>query len=246
MKKLFAKGLVALLPMVVTILVLWLVGSFLYNNIGVPLGDAMKWALVKMTGQPPAELERESWFFRSGAPIAGLVVGSVLVFLVGALVATFFGKKLMRLFERILERTPVIGVVYPYARQFAEFFSPGASKRAQFKNAVAIPFPHAGVYSVGFITGEGMRHLNEATQKSMVTVFMPHSPTPFTGVVCWVPREDIVPLPITVDEALRLIISCGVLLPQHQAVTLADFAAAATGHGLPEVQKVSTPPPAAG
>jgi uncharacterized membrane protein len=246
-KKLFTKGLIALLPMVVTIVVLYFALSFLWTHVGVPLGDAMKWAMVRVTGTPAETLEKESWFFRSGAPVAGLVIGVVVVFFVGALVATFFGKKLLHYFERVMQRTPVVGVIYPYAKQFTEFFSPGQNK-VEFKNAVVIPFPHATVFSLGFITSEGLRHLNEAMGKSMVTVFVPHSPTPFTGVVCWVPREDVIPLPITVDEALRLVISCGVLTPAHQAVSLADFKAAAAREGKPlplpaELQKVAPAEP---
>ncbi|MBI2932036.1 MAG: DUF502 domain-containing protein [Planctomycetes bacterium] len=236
MKGLFARGLIALLPMAVTILVIYFVISFLYTYVGMPLGDTMRWGLARITGQSPEELMRISWFYRSGAPFLGLLLGIVIVFFVGAAVATFFGKKLLQLFERLLARTPVIGVIYPYAKQFTEFFSPG--KKPEFKNAVAIPFPCYGVYSIGFITGEGLRHLNEAARKPMVTVFVPTAPTPFTGFVCWVPREDVVPLPITADEALRIIISCGVLTPAHQAVSLTDFAAAAAREG-----KTLPPPP---
>jgi uncharacterized membrane protein len=232
MKKLFGKGLVALLPMMVTIIVVYLVIGFLYTNVGVPLGDAMKWVLVR-TGYSADRLDRESWAFRT----AGLVLAVLLIFLAGALVATFFGKRLLRLFERVIRHTPGIGVIYTYARQFTDFFSPSGGK-PQFKNAVAVPFPCYGVYSIGFITGEGMRHLNEAVKKSMATVFVPTAPTPFTGFVCWMPREDLILLPISVDDALRIIISCGVLTPPHEAVSLADFAAAAAREG-----KTLPPPP---
>lgn len=245
MKKLFTKGLIALLPMVVTLVVLYFAFSFLWTHVGVPLGDAMKWAMVKATGTPAETLEKESWFFRSGAPVAGLVIGIVLVFLTGMIVATFLGKRAVRLVEALVRRTPVIGVVYPYAKQFTEFFSPGGAKKAEFKNAVAIPFPYAGVYSIGFVTADGMRFLNDATKKTLLTVFVPHSPTPFTGVVCYVPREEVLPLPITVDEALRIVISCGVLTPPHQAVTLSDFAAAAAREGI-DVQKVAPGAPKSG
>lgn len=236
MRSLFRRGLIALLPTVVTILLIYFVGGFLWDHIGMPLGEALKWTMQKVTGQSRDHLEDTSWFFRRGAPLAGLVLGIVLVFIAGAAVATFFGKKLLALIEAVLTRIPIVGVIYPHAKQFTQFFSRGGGggeKRPEFKNAVAIPFPYANVYSIGFITGEGLRHLNEAMRRSMVTVFVPHSPTPFTGVVCWVPREEIIPLPITVDEALRLVISCGVLAPTHQSVSLVDFAAAAAKSGQP-------------
>ena len=222
MKKLFSKGLGALLPMVLTIFLLYFVGKTIYETLGVPLGDVLKWAATTLTGQTEEALRTShpSWdrFFKL-APAVGFIIGIFIVFMVGALVATFFGKKIYKLLERKISRLPVIKVIYPYARQFTDFLFSSGEHKMEFKNAVAVPFPYSGVYSIAFVSSEGMRLLNDVTGKKMVCVFVPHSPTPFTGVVCYVPREEIIPLPITVDEAMRIVISCGVISPSHQLPT---------------------------
>lgn len=218
MKRFFTKGLFAVLPLVLTAAVLYVGVGFLYNNVGVPIGEALKWGVVRFASEDPrAPSQHWSWLFHWGAPVLGFCVAIVITLISGFFVATFFGRTLYQWFEGILRRVPLIGTIYPYARQFTDFFF-GDEKKEDFKTAVAVPFPHRESYSIGFVTSEGMRALNEATQKQMVCVFIPAAPTPLSGFVVYIPREDLVPLPISVDEAMRIIISAGVIHPGHQAV----------------------------
>jgi uncharacterized membrane protein len=225
MRKFFAKGLFAVLPIILTAAVLYLVIGFLYNNVGVPIGESLKWAfqqwglikpIIGPAGKPIPD-EHWTWFLTWGAPVIGFCVAILLTLIAGFFVATFFGRKLYQWFEAILKRMPLIGTIYPYARQFTDFFF-SDGKKQDFKTAVAVPFPMKGIYSVGFVTSEGMKALNEATQKHLVCVFVPAAPTPFSGFVLYVPREDLIPLPLSVDEAMRIIISAGVIHPSHQAL----------------------------
>lgn len=221
MKRFFAKGLFAVLPIVLTAAVLYLVVGFLYNNVGVPIGEAVKWSVARFAGEDPvAPSDHWAWLFHWGAPVLGFCVAIVLTFIAGTFVATFFGRKLYQWFEAILKRVPLIGTIYPYARQFTDFFF-GDEKKQDFKTAVAVPFPMKGVYSIGFVTSEGMKALNDATGKQLVCVFVPAAPTPFSGFVLYVPREELISLPISVDEAMRIIISAGVIHPAHQLVAAA-------------------------
>ena len=218
MKRFFLKGLFAILPIVLTAAVLYLVIGFLYNNVGVPIGEALKWGVVRLAGEDArSPSEHWAWLFRWGAPVVGFCVAILLTLIAGFFLATFFGRKLYRWYEAILKRVPLIGAIYPYARQFTDFFF-GDEKKQDFKTAVAVPFPTKGVYSIGFVTSEGMKALNESTQKHLVCVFVPAAPTPFSGFVLYVPREDLIPLPLSVDEAMRIIISAGVIHPAHQAI----------------------------
>lgn len=215
MKRFFVRGFAVLFPLVLTAIVVGFVASFLYDNVGVPIGEAIKWSVEKFAG----EAHRESWFFRQGAPLLGFALAILLTLAAGFFIATFIGKKLYGLFERLLKKLPIIGTIYPYARQFTDFlFSGDDQKRMDFKHAVAVPFPARGTFSIGFVTGEGMKALNEATGKHLLCVFVPAAPTPFSGFVVYVPREDVVMLPITTEEAMRIIISAGVLHPTHQQV----------------------------
>jgi uncharacterized membrane protein len=234
MKRFFAKGLFAVLPIVLTAAVLYLVIGFLYNNVGVPIGEAVKWSVERFAGEDRrAPSVHWAWLFSWGAPFLGFCVAIVLTFIAGFFVATFFGRKLYQWFEKILKRVPLIGTIYPYARQFTDFFF-GDEKKQDFKTAVAVPFPMRGSYSIGFVTSEGMKALNEATQKHLVCVFIPAAPTPFSGFVVYVPREDLVPLPVSVDEAMRIIISAGVIHPSHQAVGPATAIMGPTHAAIPE------------
>ena len=218
MKRFFSKGLFAVLPIVLTAAVLYLVVGFLYNNVGVPIGETVKWLVVRFAGEDARNPSAHwTWLFTWGAPVLGFCGAIVLTLIAGFFVATFFGRKLYQWFEAILKRVPLIGTIYPYARQFTDFFF-GDEKKQDFKTAVAVPFPMKGVYSIGFVTSEGMKALNESTQKHLVCVFVPAAPTPFSGFVLYVPREDLIPLPLSVDEAMRIIISAGVIHPSHQAI----------------------------
>ena len=221
MKRFFARGLAALLPLVLTIAVFYWVFNLLYSTIGIPLGDLLYRVLH---GSPPPE--ELPWNF----PTIGFIVGLFLVLLIGAFVSIFLGRWLLRLIERILKQLPIIRVVYPYAKQLTEFFvSAGDDKKMEFKSTVAVPFPIKGQYSIGFVTSEGLKHLNEAVGKHLLCVFVPMAPTPFTGFVVYVPREDVLPLPISVNEALRLFISAGVLTPEHQTVSIGEVMPGAPG-----------------
>lgn len=215
----------ALLPLVLTAVVIYFAVGFLYNNIGVPIGEGLKWAAEKWAGLHPPERLPDgrtdpayewAWFFRWGAPFLGFAVAILLTLGVGFLGATFVGNRVYQIFERTLSKVPVIKFIYPYARQFTDFFfSADERKTAYFKQAVAVPFPTQGIYSIGFVTGGGIPALDEARGKRMVCVFVPTSPTPFTGYVTYVPEEEVIPLPISTEEAMRILISAGVIHPSE-------------------------------
>lgn len=211
MGKLFRRGLLATLPIAITVWLLYFVISFLYDNIGRWLGKGLGriWEFVFGSSLTTTQ-----------ATLLGFLLAVVAIFFIGLFFATFLGRRLYRLFEWLLQRIPLIGKIYPYAKQVTEYFASG-EKKFEFKNAVAVPFPSPGRWMIGFMTNEGLRHLNEVVRVKTVAVFVPTSPTPFTGFVVFLPREDIIPLPLSVEEALRIVISCGILMPpQHMATEI--------------------------
>ena len=155
-----------------------------------------------------ADLEEAYW------PIIGFFVALLLVFIAGFILASFVGKRILGRFENMMGKFPVVKVIYPYARQVVEFFM--KEKAVTFNTVVAIEYPRRGIYSMGFVTGNGMKVITEKAGKDMVNIFIPSSPTPVTGYTIFVPVADVIPLPITVDEAVRIAISGGVLIPEHQ------------------------------
>jgi len=142
---------------------------------------------------------------------------AMLLLLCGWWFSGFLGRRVVALFERLLERVPLIGAVYPYVKQITEFFF-GEEKKVEFERVVAVPYPRDGVYSLGFLTGNCIKSLNEARGHELISVFIPSSPMPVTGYTMFVPATDIILMNLSVDEALRTIVSGGVLVPPHEQV----------------------------
>jgi len=103
--------------------------------------------------------------------------------------------------------------VYPYVKQVTDFLVGDTTGQIQFNRVVAVQYPRKGLWSVGLVTGDTMGRIEARAERKCITVFMPSSPTPFTGYVITVPVEDTIELAISIDEALRFTVSGGVILP---------------------------------
>lgn len=145
----------------------------------------------------------------------GLIIATILVFFFGFLIASYVGRRIWRGVETGIGRIPVVKTVYPYAKQISQFFF-GGKKKLRYESVVFLEYPRRGIYSLGFVTGNGLQDVCEAKKRRLVTVFVPSSPTPFTGYTMMVPAEDVIFVNMTADEALRFTISGGVIVPPHQ------------------------------
>jgi uncharacterized membrane protein len=142
---------------------------------------------------------------------AALLLAILGVYLLGRIVTTFVGRRLLARTDTVLASLPVIGSIYPHAKQISGFLF--GDQDMQFQRVVAIEYPRRDCYSVGFATSGGLAKVRERAGSRLVSVFVPTSPTPITGWTVMVPEQDVIPLGLTVDEAVRYILSCGVLLP---------------------------------
>jgi uncharacterized membrane protein len=116
--------------------------------------------------------------------------------------------------ELAVMRVPLVRAIYPSVKQVTDWLLSEHTTQFQGSRVVAVQ-PHAkGIWSVGLVTGTGLGALQDAVGQEMVTVFVPSSPTAFSGYVLVVPRESVVDLPLTVEDAMRLLISGGVIAPQ--------------------------------
>ena len=147
--------------------------------------------------------------------LIGLAVAIVLIYIVGWLVGSFIGRSLYHKGEELINRVPLIRSIYPSIKQVTDFFV-GQEKRPQFSAVVAVEYPRKGLWSVGLVTGETMVKIQERAGQPCLTVFIPSSPTPFTGYVITVPKADTINLPITIEEAIKFAVSGGVLIPPNQ------------------------------
>jgi len=149
-------------------------------------------------------------------PIVGLGLSLVIVLWLGWLVGGFFGRRFVSNLDKLLSVIPVVRSVYPYAKQLVEFFL--SENDLEFDTVVAAPYPSEGLWSIGFVTNKALRTAREVTGQDLVAVFVPSSPMPMTGYTIFVDVARLIPLPISVDEALRVTVSGGVLLPPHEYV----------------------------
>ncbi|MEC9374613.1 MAG: DUF502 domain-containing protein [Planctomycetota bacterium] len=177
-----------------------------------PMGDAALRAQIRERNF------REWWNDRFYLRAIGLVVAIVLIYLAGLLLGGFIGRRVYHRVERFFERVPVFKQVYPHVKQVVEFLF-GEQQKAAFRRVVLVEYPRKGVWTVGLMTGASMRGIEDAADGRCITVFIPSSPTPFTGYTITVREEDAIDIPITIDEALRFVVTGGVLVPQSQAVT---------------------------
>lgn len=160
--------------------------------------------------------------------LLGLIVAIVLIYIVGLLLGSYIGHSLYRRGEMLLQRLPLFKQVYPSVKQITDFLvSDGNERLSKFSRVVAVQYPRRGIWSVGFITGDTMITIEQAAGVPCATVFIPSSPTPFTGYTISVPRSDMIELSITVEEALRFTVSGGVVLPpsQTKGLSLKDIPA---------------------
>jgi uncharacterized membrane protein len=213
-RRFFLRGLAAVLPTVLTVIILLYAVDFVQEQIGRPINFGISWVLDRTPLEPPAgeanwyKWWQDHWYMRG----VGFVLAIIGVYFLGRFVASFIGRGVWRLIDRGLLRMPLIKLIYPSVKQVTDFLL--SERKMEFSRVVAVEYPRKGIWSVGLVTGPGMGCLQEATGTALLSVFIPSSPTPVTGYTITVRREDVVDLALTIDEALRFTVSAGVVLPQ--------------------------------
>lgn len=216
------RGLAALLPTLITIWLVIKIWDFLWENLGRHIIDGLKWGqwtLTKASGGQAGDIQR-FWELRVpewSRQLVGVCLAIVLVYLIGLLVGNLIGRTFWKVGERLVMKIPIIRAIYPAVKQVTDFV---LQERKQIVSSRVVACqPHEkGIWSIGLVTGEGLKPLAQAIGNEMVTVFVPSSPTAFSGYVLIVPREHVIELPITVEEAMRLLISGGVIAPGDKPV----------------------------
>lgn len=150
--------------------------------------------------------------------LIGLIIAIILFYFAGALMSNVIGRQLKNRGEKFIDRVPLIRRVYPAVKQVTDFFFGDSDEKLKFNRVVAVEYPRKGLYSVGLVTGDTMRDIEDAMGEPCLTVFVPSSPTPFTGYVITVPIKDTIDLGITIEDALKFAVSGGVLVPPKQTI----------------------------
>lgn len=154
---------------------------------------------------------RPEALFGSYIPGLGIVLSLLILLLTGVLVKNLFGGQMVAGLESLVRRIPVVGAVYGGAKTFSETVL--TDKGKSFKQVVMVQFPRPGVYSIGFITSHELEEAQARTEQLVTCVFVPTTPNPTTGFLVMVPRQEIVHMDMTVDEAFRMLLTLGVVVP---------------------------------
>ncbi len=218
-KHFFFRGLAAVLPSLLSLVLIIKGYQFINKYVGEYVNAAVIWlvALAQTWIYDGTIQERTvvlkqiwaDWYLHIG----GFVIAISLIYFVGIFLASFVGRWIWRLIETFLNRTPVVGQVYPHIKQVTDFFL--SDQRLQYSQVVALEYPRKGIWSMGLLTGEAPKDVRKRISDDLVSVFIPSSPTPLTGYVVCTKKSEVVELTITIDDAFRFIISGGVLKPSR-------------------------------
>jgi len=135
-----------------------------------------------------------------------ILIAILLIISIGWLSLSFLGKKLLNAFENLLKRIPILRTIYSAITQMTETFTKSEGNK---KNVVLIEYPRKGSWAVGFATKDNEGQISKKTNKKLVNVFIPTTPNPTSGFLLMFPKEEVVYLNLTFEEASRFIVSAG-------------------------------------
>ncbi len=188
-------GVLVTAPLGVTALLAWWIITFIDERI---------------TPLIPVQYNPESYLPFS-LPGLGLVVLIIFLTLIGALTAGFLGRWVIHTGERVLNRMPVVRSIYSAVKQIFETVL--AQQSNAFREAVLVEYPRRGIWAIGFITGTTKGEVQNLTEETTVNIFLPTTPNPTSGFLLFIPREDVIPLDMSVEEAVKMVISGGIVTP---------------------------------
>lgn len=201
-----------------TILTIWIFVQcyvFIQEKVSTHINRALVWLILNVTDRYSQDFLVNFWVHGPGK-ITGFFIAFLGVVVVGAFLASVMGRTLWHLFEKTFMNIPLVKQVYPHIKQVTDFLL--TKKDLSFSKVVALEYPRKETWSIGLVTGKGLKKVTARDQKEFLTVFVPTSPTPFTGYVILAPQEQTIDLDMSIEEALRFIISGGVITPaEHLA-----------------------------
>ena len=188
-------GLLVWLPLYVTFFLVKFFGGLMDRSIGFL----------------PDNLQPEQWW---GEPLPGLGVALtiVLIFVTGVLTANLVGRKVVGGWESLLERIPFVRSVYSAAKNFTEIVF--SESGVAFNKVLLVEYPRKGLYTLTFQTATEVGEIQARTGEDVVACFVPTTPNPTSGFIIVVPKKDVIELDMEVEEAVKLVMSLGVVVPK--------------------------------
>ena len=192
----FLTGLLVTAPVLLTVYITWLF---------VDIIDGWVTQLL------PAQFKETLY---SSIPGVGLIIGAIAITVIGAIAAGFFGRWLIKVGEGLLNRMPFVGTIYGASKQILETVL--ASQSDAFRDVVLVEYPRKDLWVIGFVTGGTKGEVSTAIKDETVNVFVPTTPNPTSGFLLFCPKNELKYLDMSVEEAVKLVVSGGIVTPPHK------------------------------
>lgn len=203
-RNMIVTGVIVAVPIVLSLWVAW----YLYSRLtgwGLTLADSLE----LMSGLPPF------WRTQIIRVLALIAVLAVLFFL-GVLTKITLGRKVIAKAQSLLLKVPLVNFIYSTCKQIGDTIM-SSKKGNMFQQVVLFEYPRKGCYAIGFMTNENTPENSEVAQRlgkgDLISIFMPTTPNPTSGFLMFIPRSECIMLDMSVSDAMRLIVSCGAILP---------------------------------
>ena len=166
--------------------------------------------LVSITSKILPKEINPNHYLPYNVPGVEILMSVILITLIGFLSLSFIGRKLLDVFDSILKKIPILRTIYSAIVQMTETFTKSDNKK---KNVVLVEYPRKGSWAVGFATRENTGEISNKTQQKLINVFIPTTPNPTSGFLLMFPKEDVIYLDLTFEEASKFIVSAGTSNP---------------------------------
>ncbi|MEW6381635.1 MAG: DUF502 domain-containing protein [bacterium] len=202
MRNIFVAGFLVILPAFITVFLV----IFIFNTFEKLLARPVS-LVLKMVG-----LSQLIGYHLPG--LLGLGFLALVSFFLGLAVTNVIGKKCITLGEKVLSKVPLVWNIYYASKQLMES-TISMSNRKSLQQVVLVEYPRQGIYAIGFITSDARGEIHDLTGKNVVNVFMPTTPNPTSGMLIMVPCEQVMPLSMSIEDGIKLIVSGGMVAPPY-------------------------------
>lgn len=226
MRTYFFTGVIVAAPISITIYVTWSIIEW-FDEQFLPLVPDL----------PPHIAERLKLPFEMpfDIPGLGLIVALVGLTLIGFLTANLLGRSIVKFGERLVDRMPIVRGIYNVLKQLFETVLTDSSKAFQY--AALVEYPRRGLYTIGFVAGDTRGEVVRRAEMDLVSVYVPTTPNPSSGFILFIPREDVRILDMTVEQAMKYVVSVGVVVPPDLKTRPLPTNDPTSGDGEPDVRR---------
>ena len=194
----FLTGLVLIAPIVLTLYLVWGAINFIDEKV-------VPWLPIKYN---------PSTYIGKDLPGLGVLTFLLFTTFVGMIAKGFLGRQLIRFWETVVDRTPIFRSIYNAVKQIAETVFTKSDKT--FQSACLIEYPRKGIWVVAFVSTQSKGEIkNSIDKKDLLTVFVPTTPNPTSGFLLFIPKNDVIMLKMSVEDAAKLVISAGLVVPNY-------------------------------